>query len=266
MDNNSFVVLFDYDSMIYKAVWHIASRQDIEKWFKEGRSKEWMRREIVSLTINRLSNMGDAILLEIEDTGINIDSVEYFLTSCPDCARRAKFPEYKANRKGNKITKWVRMVRAELLSMGFARVDSRWEADDLIKDRAVQIGDGGFVIATVDKDLKQIPGIFYDYYRPEVKKSDGTKERGPSRGLHIVSKYEAKRFFWKQMLTGDATDNIPGIPRVGPKTAEKVLKEAVEGFEKAVLEKYKDKFGEDEGKKQFELHKLLIGLGVEHRP
>lgn len=272
--NKGFIVLFDYDSMIYKAVWHIATLQDIRKWFKEGRTKEWMKREIVLLTVNRLSNMTDSILLEIEDCDVPIDAVEYFLTDCPDSKRKALSPIYKANRKGNRITKWVRLVRKEVLAMGFAAIHTEWEADDLIKDRAVEIGEDGFLICSIDKDLKQIPGIHFDYYCPVVKDEDGKPKRDhngdrvkqPCRGLSFVSKREANRFFWTQMLTGDSGDNIKGVPRIGPKTAEKLLSDPKKPLSGIVLDVYKDKFGDEEGLKQFELHKILLGLGVNHRP
>ena len=205
---NNFTVLFDYDSMIYKAVHHIVNITIIRRWFDEGKSRKWMETEIVNLTINRLSNMSDAIFLMIEDTGINIDSIEYFLTDCPRSVRKAASPEYKANRKRNK---WVGMIRKELLKMEFAKIDPQWEADDLIKDRAVQLGVDHYVICTIDKDLQQIPGIHFNYYRPALKDEngkyiiiDGFKQYGAPKGLEIVSVKEAERFFWLQMLMGDS--------------------------------------------------------------
>lgn len=274
MKNNGYIVLFDYDSMIYKAVWYIATLQDIRKWFKEGRTKEWMRKEIVLLTLNRLSNMTDAILLDIEETDVPIDSVEYFLTDCPKSVRKEISPIYKANRKGNRLTKWVKLVRREVLAMNFAAVNPQWEADDLIKDRAVEIGDDGYIICSIDKDLHQIHGIHFDYYRPTAKDENGKplldhngdKVKNPCRGLSYITETEASRFFWKQMLTGDATDNIKGLKGVGPKRAEKFIIEAENSLEDMVRGKYIDHFGEDEGIAQFEMHKVLIGLGIDHRP
>lgn len=282
--DNSFTILFDYDSMIYKAVYKIVVSDDykstdypnsglIRKWFKDGRSREWMETEIINLTINRLEQMGNGIFQAIEDTRIEFFGVEYFLTSCPNSARKQASPIYKANRKPNK---WVSLVRKELLKMGFASVHNEWEADDLIKDRAIELGVDKCIICSVDKDLKQIPGIHFDYYRPRLKNPDGSPqldENGfrkvdPCRGLEVVTEQEAERFFWKQVLMGDSGDNIKGCPRIGEKTAEKLLDncKSSEEYRDTVLQAYITRYEMTEGIKQFNLHKLLIGLGVKHRP
>ena len=292
MASNSFVVLFDYDSMIYKAIWKITQSDDykttdypntglIRKWFREERTREWMEIEIINLTINRLEQMGNTIFKDIEDTGIEIYGIEYFLTSCPNSIRKEQSPIYKANRKPNK---WVKMVRKELLRMGFASVDDKWEADDMIKDRAIELGQTSCVICSIDKDLKQISGIHFDYYRPQLNNPDGSpqldengfRKVAPCRGLDIVSEKDADKFFWVQMLMGDNGDNIKGIPRLGKEKAKKILSRSrnYENTVKLVYTSYAKKsgkdwvyvFGEEEGIKQFELHRLLIGLGVKYRP
>lgn len=264
MENN-FTVLFDFDSMVYKAVYKIVSISKIRSWLRASRTREWMEQEIMNLTLNRLMQMSDGILLEIEDTEINIESVEYFLTVCPESVRKTASPIYKANRKKNK---WVSMVRKELVAMDGFIFNEKWEADDLIKDRAVEIGDGRYLICSIDKDLKQIDGLHFDYYRP---RSNELNEKGfrkvlPCRGLEIVSPEQAHKFFWKQMLMGDSGDNIKGIPRIGKVKAEKILSEVnPEEYEGVVRNEYVKYFGID-WLHHYSLHKLLIGLGVNHRP
>lgn len=267
--NNSYTVLFDYDSMIYKAVYRIASISDIKCWFKEKRSRQWMEEEIINLTLNRLANMGDSIFLEIEDTGINITDVEYFLTVCKNSKRKEATPTYKVTRKGNK---WVNVVRKRLLSMDSFSIHDEWEADDLIKDRAVEIGEEDCVILSIDKDLKQIPGIHFDYYRPILKNSDGSRqldENGfrkvaPCRGLDIVTKDQAELFFWTQMLMGDTGDDIKGVPGIGKVKAGKILKSEPD-LESKVIDTYVNYFGVKEGKDQYDKHYLLLKLGVNYR-
>ena len=56
-NEKTYVNLWDYDSMIYKCVYKIASIKEIKKWFKAGKSKDWMTKEIVNLSLNRLANM-----------------------------------------------------------------------------------------------------------------------------------------------------------------------------------------------------------------
>lgn len=268
---NEFTVLFDYDSMLYKAVHKVCSFSDVRKWFRQGKDREWMEKEIINLTINRLANMGDAIFADIEDAGINIQAIEYFMTACPKSTRKTAYPEYKANR-AKRRNKWVPKIRKELLRMNFATVNEKWEADDLIKDRAIDLGVDNFVICSIDKDLKQIPGIHFDYYRPQLKGENGERvlddfgfpKIAPCRGLDIVSVEKAKKFFWLQMLMGDSGDNIKGIPRVGKVKGGRML-EDVSDYKKTVLTAYQNHFGETEGKEQFDLHLLLVGLGINHR-
>jgi len=80
------------------------------------------------------------------------------------------------------------------------------EADDLLGIGAVQHGHG---IATLDKDLNGIEGYHYNWKKKEV---------------YVVSPESADIFFYKQLLTGDATDNIPGLYKmVGVKATQKVI-------------------------------------------
>ena len=64
--------------------------------------------------------------------------------------------------------------------------------------------------------------------------------------LH-TSPEEALKFLWLQTLMGDSTDNIPGIPKVGIKTAENWLKDRNKDFEGFALKKYVEKFGMIDG-------------------
>ena len=69
------------------------------------------------------------------------------------------------------------------------------------------------IIVSNDKDvLYGLPGVKFDPYIGR-------------KWFIEVSQYEADRFILMQTLAGDATDGIPGIPRVGMKTAEKLLNE-----------------------------------------
>lgn len=85
------------------------------------------------------------------------------------------------------------------------------ESEDLVAIRANEIGKDKCVIATIDKDMYQISGKFYNY------KTGAFSE---------VSEREALRNLYKQILTGDPTDDIPGLKGVGLKKAEAVLGDA----------------------------------------
>jgi len=85
------------------------------------------------------------------------------------------------------------------------------EADDYLAYSAIASGD---VIATVDKDLDNVPGLHYNWNYPD-------------KGVYLVTEREAQQNFHIQLLTGDSTDNIPGLYRRTGKRAGAKLKAAV---------------------------------------
>lgn len=117
------------------------------------------------------------------------------------------WPSYKENRKKRRkpagfsdLCAWVEAV-APLRGWTAARLPDV-EGDDVM---GVLYGPGD-VICSWDKDMLSIPGTHY--------RNGETVE---------VSEIEADRAFFTQVLVGDATDNYPGCPKVGDKTAEKAL-------------------------------------------
>ena len=112
---------------------------------------------------------------------------------------------YKGNRAQQTKPRHLNAIREYLVEHHGAIVSDNEEADDLLGIAAVQQGHG---IATIDKDLLGVPGHHWNWKRKEYV---------------LVSEAEADRFFYKQMLSGDATDNIPGIfKRVGMKATKKI--------------------------------------------
>lgn len=86
------------------------------------------------------------------------------------------------------------------------------------------------VIARVDKDLVQVPGWHYNY--------------GKGTDLQWITDWEAARHFWLQVVKGDPTDDIVGIPGIGDALAERVIGDAKnekEAAERAVA-KYREHF------------------------
>jgi 5'-3' exonuclease len=84
------------------------------------------------------------------------------------------------------------------------------EADDVIAilhKRLAEQGKEGIVVS-IDKDLYQIPGRHYHIV--DKKELEITPQKA------IIN-------YWKQVLTGDNTDDIKGIYRVGDVKAEKIL-------------------------------------------
>lgn len=111
---------------------------------------------------------------------------------------------YKHNRKGKRKPKLLGSLKAQLMDLYPSLEISRLEADDVMGIYQTP----ETCIATIDKDLDQIEGLHYNW------KHDS---------LYEVTPREALWFQWFQVLTGDSTDGYKGIPRVGPKKAEKIL-------------------------------------------
>ena len=91
-----------------------------------------------------------------------------------------------------------------------ARVVHGHEADDECSILAFEFRNKkhDYCIATIDKDLDQIPGWHYNYQ---------------TKDFYPMEAEESELFFWKQVLTGDGVDNIQGLYRVSDKKAEEIM-------------------------------------------
>lgn len=119
------------------------------------------------------------------------------------------------------------------------------EADDLV---SVYHDPLKTVICSPDKDvLYQNKGIHYNYGKSETI---------------LVDENQSLTFLWKQMLMGDSTDGIVGIPKVGEKTSEKWLEPLLPTeMPTFVLNKYIEFFGQAVGITKFaETFKLVYML------
>lgn len=250
---SNLVALIDYDSLIYKSCYKVVSIQDIKQKIAQGKTRAEMEQWILDECINRLCNMGDGLMSEIEkesifiENGFNILFCEYFIT--PRSSLRKKlFSDYKANRdnKINPMFKWVNKVRKYLLDSDFAIIKDGFEADDLIADRAKELGQNECIVISLDKDMNQIPGIHFNFYRKPSKEVDqfGNRIKNDYKGLSIVSEKESEYNFWYQMLIGDTVDNVKGVKGIGPKKAEKALLESID-YETTVKEMYEKVYGEN---------------------
>ena len=132
------------------------------------------------------------------------------------------YPEYKANRTpmpddlGRQIRPLHELIRAN--GWPLLMIDGV-EADDVIGTLVREASAKGIaaVISTGDKDLAQL-------VRPGVKLVN-TMSNETLDEAGVIAKFgvRADQLLDLLTLTGDAIDNVPGVPKVGPKTAAKWL-------------------------------------------
>ncbi len=134
------------------------------------------------------------------------------------------YPEYKANRAEppedlkpqiDRITRIIRAMGIPLLQKKGA------EADDIMATivRRLAGDDVRVVMVSRDKDLEQLIGpaaVLFDPMKDEVIDETRLMEKKgypPAQAVEI------------QSLCGDTSDNVPGVPGVGPKTAVKLIRQ-----------------------------------------
>ncbi len=137
--------------------------------------------------------------------------------------RKTLYPEYKAHRPAPppefapQETRILQIVR----EMGLPLYEAPgFEADDLIATMVDRLKDEfDLFLVSKDKDLRQLLTDHVRLYDPVTQETvtpehlRATRGYGPEQSVDI------------QTLIGDATDNVPGIPGVGEKTAAQLLNE-----------------------------------------
>jgi DNA polymerase-1 len=114
------------------------------------------------------------------------------------------------------------LVREATAAFGVPAIElADWEADDLIASyvRCVVEAGGRATVVSSDKDLMQL-------IRPGVVMQDPIKAKmiGPDE---VMEKFGVPpdKLIEAQALMGDAVDNVPGVPGIGPKTAALLISE-----------------------------------------
>jgi hypothetical protein len=115
---------------------------------------------------------------------------------------------YKGNRKADHKPHHYSAIRNYMQEVHDAVVIEGREADDAVA--IIQYQEPSTCICTFDKDLDQVPGWHYDYAKLT---------------FYYTDEAEGQALFYSQVLSGDATDNIPGAFRCGKKKADKIVDE-----------------------------------------
>jgi DNA polymerase-1 len=142
--------------------------------------------------------------------------------------RREIYPPYKSHRPDppEDLVPQFPLMRAAVRAFGLRPVEQdRYEADDLIATYARHASRRGAetLIVSADKDLMQLIGPGVTMYDP----ASGDREERRI-GLKEVTEYFGggpDKVVDIQALAGDSTDNVPGAPGIGVKTAAQLIAE-----------------------------------------
>lgn len=123
----------------------------------------------------------------------------------------AKTLVYKDNRKNMVRPVHYSYLRELLVDEYGAKIVNYYEADDVVAMEHTKHGTDS-ILCTIDKDLKQVPGLYYD-----IRQDHFTN----------VSQMVGDLQLCKQWIMGDMVDNIPGIPGYGEKRTLQFLTKGI---------------------------------------
>lgn len=144
--------------------------------------------------------------------------------------RHKMFEEYKGTRKPPvpEFREQVPLMKEVLKAMGVACVQLEgYEADDLLGTIAKRSEEKGLEVSLVsgDRDLLQLASDKIKIRIPKTKFGKTTIEDYHTEEVKALYMVTPSEFIDVKALMGDTSDNIPGIPGVGEKTATKIIAE-----------------------------------------
>jgi DNA polymerase I len=136
--------------------------------------------------------------------------------------RNEIYSEYKANRADapDDLAPQFEYIRKSVKAFNLPSIELiNYEADDLIATYAKQITEAGAKVTVIssDKDLMQLVSNKVRLFDPMKSRVIGEKE--------VVEKFGVKpdQVIDVQSLAGDSSDNVPGVPGIGIKTAAELI-------------------------------------------
>jgi len=210
------IALIDADSIVYMIAWHNKDVTDIAG-------------------VSQVKTACDEMITSILSASRATKYLGSFSSPVNFRHRLYKFAPYKGTRKEKDswMVRWEPIIKAHLCEKWGFFIPLDIEADDVMSGvwHLLQPNDQ-IVICSPDKDLTQIPGLHYDY-----------KKLGEIRSM---SDFQSGHMLCTQMLTGDTTDNIKGIPGLGDVKVKALLSSAstTDELMHRVKEQYYKHFGE----------------------
>lgn len=176
--------------------------------------------------VSGFCNMLWKLVQEARDTSVGVVPTHFavIFDYSSKTFRNEIFPEYKANRDAppEDLRPQFGLIREATRAFNLPCIETEgFEADDIIASYAKEAAAAGgdVTIISSDKDLMQL-------ITPNVIMYDTMKDRKVGIAeVHEKFGVGPEKMIDLQSLAGDSTDNIPGVPGIGPKTAAQLLEE-----------------------------------------
>ncbi len=240
MNDKEAWLIVDADSLMYAACL-CSKEEDPEGFVRES-----------GHAISRFDEAFQSIVNDLyEHHGVDVTHY-LFVVGGINNFRKLLVPSYKANRLKREVPPMLNFISSYVQSTYGAYAAHGCEADDVVMATYKKLtAEGKYaIIASLDKDLKQQPCIFYDVYYQR-------------RTLVTVNEDQARFNYYFQLLSGDTVDGVVGIKGIGIKTGMKLLAACTSDFSyrKAVYAQYKKKYGY-KARERFIEAKLLISMNT----
>lgn len=202
------IALIDADSLIYKVGFSLEDKviwNELEAFVGEEEIDEPIYYADVIQSKKTISTMIENIMFAVD-----CDKCELWLTGKDNF--RSKLPtDYKLHRQGNRKPELYNELKDYLVSTYNTTVANGYEADDALV-MLKTLNPYKYVLCAIDKDvLYQSEGTHYNYSKDEYV---------------TVTKKQAIRYAYYQILVGDASDGYKGCKGIGHVRATKILDEA----------------------------------------
>ena len=188
-----------------------------------------LNRKSDGLPVNAVSgfcNMLWKLLTDARDTSVGVTPTHFavIFDYSSKTFRNDLYDKYKANRTAppEDLIPQFGLIRHATRAFNLPCIEMEgFEADDLIATyaRMAEEAGGDVTIVSSDKDLMQLLTPCVSMYDSMKDKQIGIPEVIEKWGVPPAKMIDL------QALTGDSTDNVPGIPGIGPKTAAQLLEE-----------------------------------------
>lgn len=210
---------FDYSKQLWDFIEGCS-----QEFLDASEVRERVEVEPVSHAFHSLDEMINSIMKKVS----GVEYIIYYGGKDNFREQIATIQKYKGNRNPDQRPIYYEELKLRLKSKYGAIQAQGQEADDELGIKFTELRNKGLdcILCTKDKDLNMIPGLHFNMNNDKI---------------FNVTEEEAIKFFYTQMLTGDTVDNIRGCKGIGPKIAQRLLKDLTteEEMYAVVLESYK---------------------------